>query len=94
MPDLTPLFHKVKDALEESGLTMTESYIGMTAVIIHRIFSKSAVDTFINSPGVPPTGPDTSGDCHEPEVQEPPLVTGKAASGVRRPGAASTRKGK
>ena len=92
MPDLTPLFHKVKDALEESGLTMTDRYIGAATFIYHHIPHK-ILAAFIDGPGVPPTGPDTSGDCHEPEVPNPPLLSGKAAEG-RSPSAASTRKGK
>lgn len=93
MPDLTLLYHRVKDTLEESCLEVNERYIGIAAFVLYRVLPKNIAAIFIDGPGVPPTGP-ASGDCHEPEVPNPPLVTGKAASGVRRPGAASTREGK
>ena len=91
MPDLTPLYHKVKDTLEESCLIINERYIEMATLIIYRVFPKSAVDSFIDGPGVPPTGPDTSGDCHEPEAPEPPSNSGKAEREPGQPRSASTR---
>ena len=86
--NLTPIYHAVKDTFEETGLVVTERYIGLFTVIFYRSFLKKFVDSFIDGPGVPPTGPDT-GDRHAPET---PFITGKAASGVGRPGVTSTRR--
>lgn len=86
--NLTPIYRKLKNALEESSLVMQDRYIGMAALILHHIPSNKLA-AFID-PGPPPTG-DTSGDHPNPGVSVSHSATGKAASGTGQPGAAGTR---
>ena len=67
MTNLTPIYHKVKDTLEDSCLVVNERYIGIAAFVLYRVLPKNIAAIFIDGPGVPPTGPDTSGDVTKPE---------------------------
>lgn len=80
--DLTLLFLRVKDELENPCLIISDREICMVVNIMNRVLPQDLIDRFLVSP--------TSGDCHEPEVLAPPLLTGKAAEDWS-PSAASTR---
>ena len=47
MPDLTPIYRKLKNALEESCLEINDRYIGMAALIIYHAFPKKLLAAFI-----------------------------------------------
>ena len=86
--DLTPIYHAVKDTFEESGLEVTERYIGLFTVIFYRSFLRKFVDSFIE-PGPPPTGLNTSGVSHAPGASI--TSDGKAECGTGHSHSASTR---